>query len=241
MVKRAATQATSLVDLTTATTGTTPTVSVNGTPISVTYSSTDPLVRADELAAAVNGASLGFTAQSNGSGQVTLTAGSYGSGSFSVTATDLTTPPATTIGHDVVVSVNGTDTTGAGQSVTVAGLGLSVTLTDGDVTALANASAGTVSLSRGLASRLANLGWSASDSVSGSLTTAVNGTQSLITDLNQRIDDWDTRLEGRRAALQKQYADLETALGKLKDQSAWLSSQITALPATTATTDWRPA
>jgi len=33
----------------------------------------------------------------------------------------------------------------------------------------------------------------------------------------------------RRSTLQTQYADLETALGKLKDQSSWLSSQIAGL------------
>ncbi|GII20347.1 flagellar filament capping protein FliD [Planomonospora parontospora] len=62
------------------------------------------------------------------------------------------------------------------------------------------------------------------------VTAAVKGSESLVTDLNKRIDAWDLRLERREAALRKQFTGLEVALGKLNQQSTWLSGQIASLP-----------
>jgi len=42
----------------------------------------------------------------------------------------------------------------------------------------------------------------------------------------EQIADWDDRLASREALLKTQYANLETALGKLKDQSTWLAGQL---------------
>ena len=67
-------------------------------------------------------------------------------------------------------------------------------------------------------------------SVTGSLTTAIQGRNSLVTSLNDQISDWDVRLTDKRAALQKQFAALEVALGKMKDQSSWLAGQLAGLP-----------
>lgn len=64
-----------------------------------------------------------------------------------------------------------------------------------------------------------------SDSVSAQITSRNNQIDSL----NSQIDNWDVRLSARQAALSKQYADLETALGNLKNQSTWLSGQISSL------------
>ena len=61
-----------------------------------------------------------------------------------------------------------------------------------------------------------------SDSVAAQITSRNNHIDSM----NSEIDNWDVRLSARRVALTKQYADLETALGNLKNQSTWLSGQL---------------
>jgi flagellar hook-associated protein 2 len=47
--------------------------------------------------------------------------------------------------------------------------------------------------------------------------------------MNLQIDNWDVRLAAKQLSLSKTYSDLETALGKLKNQSTWLSGQISSL------------
>ena len=61
------------------------------------------------------------------------------------------------------------------------------------------------------------------------LTSVITGRNNEIDGLNSQISDWDVRLSTKREALQKQYADLEVSLGKLKDQSSWLSGQLAGL------------
>jgi flagellar hook-associated protein 2 len=82
----------------------------------------------------------------------------------------------------------------------------------------------------GLAKTLDDVASAATDSATGSLTLAIQGGNSLVKNLNDQISDWDIRLQARQEGLQKQFASLEVALGKLKDQSSWLSGQIASLP-----------
>ncbi|HEX8498407.1 MAG TPA: flagellar filament capping protein FliD [Actinomycetales bacterium] len=80
----------------------------------------------------------------------------------------------------------------------------------------------------GLADALAKVGRDTSGPA-GSIAAAIAGRTSTIKDLGDRISSWDTRLASQKAALQRQYASLETALGKLKSQSTWLAGQLNAL------------
>ena len=82
----------------------------------------------------------------------------------------------------------------------------------------------------GFASRLEAVGKLASDSVSGTLTTDIQGHQSTAKTLQDGIADWDVRLAAKQDALNLQYSNLEVALGKLQDQASWLSGQISSLP-----------
>jgi flagellar hook-associated protein 2 len=66
------------------------------------------------------------------------------------------------------------------------------------------------------------------DTQSVNITSAITNRNNSIDSLNSQISDWDVRLDAKKAALTKQYADLETALGKLKDQSSWLSGQLSS-------------
>jgi flagellar hook-associated protein 2 len=64
---------------------------------------------------------------------------------------------------------------------------------------------------------------------SNTVTASVTSRNNQIDSLNEQIGNWDIRLAARQDALSKQYADLETALGKLKNQSTWLSGQLAGL------------
>jgi flagellar hook-associated protein 2 len=84
-------------------------------------------------------------------------------------------------------------------------------------------------LASGVAASLAKVAKGATDSGSGSVTLAIQGRNSTIKDLGERISDWDTRLADRKAALQRQFSAMETALSSLKNQSSWLAGQLNSL------------
>jgi flagellar hook-associated protein 2 len=62
------------------------------------------------------------------------------------------------------------------------------------------------------------------------LTATVTSHDNYIGSLNKQIAAWDPRLATRKQALQRQFTNLEVALGKLHNQSSWLSGQIASLP-----------
>jgi len=64
---------------------------------------------------------------------------------------------------------------------------------------------------------------------SDNVISAITSRNNQVDSMNLQIGDWDVRLAAKKTALQRQYAGLETALGKLKDQSNWLSGQIASL------------
>ncbi|RZS91409.1 flagellar hook-associated protein 2 [Motilibacter rhizosphaerae] len=127
------------------------------------------------------------------------------------------------------VTVNGTSVAvrGSGSSLTVTDLGspASGLVVKGGLTA----ASGTLTVSGGLAQRLANLAQTATDSTSGTITQAITGRNSNIKDLNDQISAWDTELALKKTSLQSQYSGLEVSLGKLKDQSTWLAGQLAGL------------
>jgi flagellar hook-associated protein 2 len=87
-------------------------------------------------------------------------------------------------------------------------------------------------ISDGLAKNLSAVAKGAMDPVTGTLTISATGTKSYIKSLNTQIDDWNVRLADRQTALQKQFSQLEVALGKMKNQASWLTGQIASLPTT---------
>jgi flagellar hook-associated protein 2 len=89
--------------------------------------------------------------------------------------------------------------------------------------------AGTAQLFRTIAGRVQGAATGAADPYNGYLTTKISGQDSTIKSLNDQISSWDGRLAQRKDTLQKQYTALETALGTLKSQSSWLTSQLANL------------
>jgi flagellar hook-associated protein 2 len=61
------------------------------------------------------------------------------------------------------------------------------------------------------------------------VAASITGRNNVIGSMNLQIDNWDVRLAAKQLSLSKTYSDLETALGKLKNQSTWLSGQISSL------------
>jgi flagellar hook-associated protein 2 len=64
---------------------------------------------------------------------------------------------------------------------------------------------------------------------SGTLTERIALAGQDVTDIGRRMDDFDSRLTARQAALKAQFASLESTISKWHDQSSWLSGQIDAL------------
>ena len=81
----------------------------------------------------------------------------------------------------------------------------------------------------GFAARLETVAKSATEAVTGQLTSTIEGKQSLSKNLTTQISSWDTRLALRESGLRKTFGHLEVALGKLQAQSARLASEITKL------------
>jgi flagellar hook-associated protein 2 len=145
-------------------------------------------------------------------------------------------------GTNVAGTINGVAATGVGRLLqapptdpTLGGLVLTISATTADVVG----AGGTLNLGNftyvpGVAQRLAMLGNDSVDVVSGTLTAAINGHKSEIDDLTKQIQAWDTRLAAREAQLKKQFTDMETALSSMKQQSAWLASQVGTLNANSA-------
>jgi len=95
--------------------------------------------------------------------------------------------------------------------------------------ALAADPSGTAAKVQEIATRIAAAATTASDKFNGTLTQKITGQQSEVRDLATRISDWDTRLESRKATLQRTYSGLEVALSNMKAQQSWLSAQLGGL------------
>jgi flagellar hook-associated protein 2 len=95
--------------------------------------------------------------------------------------------------------------------------------------ALAADPSGVQAMLSGIAKNVGDTATAVSDKYNGSLTTAITGQQSVVTDLSKQISDWDDRLAARKASLQAVYTNLETSLSTLKSQSSWLTSALSGL------------
>jgi flagellar capping protein FliD len=82
----------------------------------------------------------------------------------------------------------------------------------------------------GIAARIADVSKAASDATTGSLVALAKGQDSLVKDIQGRIEAWDLRLAKRKETLTRQFTAMETALSSLRNQSTWLAGQINSLP-----------
>lgn len=99
---------------------------------------------------------------------------------------------------------------------------------------LADDPEGTMAFATALSARVQAVGTTYSDPIDGLITTKITGQQSVYTDLEQRIGDWDTRIAARKATLQAKFNAMETTLQSLKTTSDWLTTQLANLVKTTS-------
>lgn len=161
-------------------------------------------------------------------GTLTFTAGSGNTGTVEFDRAGWRTQPGT-------FSISSDGTTGSIDGVAGALAGGFLTAAAGSraeglVVKVSGTVAGTVEYRQGFASKLEALAQRASDATIGTVTAAIQGRESRIDRLEDDIDRWDVRLEMRRTTLERQYAALEVALGKLQSQGQWLAGQIASLP-----------
>ena len=216
---------------------------VSGTTVSYAAHAGETLDSvADGLNAAFGQQSLAMSTQVVG-GQLVLRTSAYGSlASFEVRSSALGAAGEQTglvaatglweshAGTDVAGTINGVTATGQGQALiappldpTLGGLALTITATT-------PGALGTFTYTPGIAARLDAAASDAIDFGTGSITTAISGRQTQISQLDDQISNWDVRLAAREATLRAQFAAMETALGKLRDQSNWLAVQLASLP-----------
>ena len=94
-------------------------------------------------------------------------------------------------------------------------------------------------VAKGLARKLEAIGLIATEGVvdptnptrakQGTLQTLIQQRNDTIKGLNDQVSAWDIRLESRKTALERQFSNLEVALGKMKQQSSWLAGQLATL------------
>jgi flagellar hook-associated protein 2 len=89
---------------------------------------------------------------------------------------------------------------------------------------------GTLTYTQGFAARLEAITQRLSNPDTGTVTGAIQSREDAIDGLTDDIADWDIRLDMRRKTMERQYAALEVALGKLQNQASWLNGQIASLP-----------
>ena len=63
----------------------------------------------------------------------------------------------------------------------------------------------------------------------GTLGGIIQRRNETIKGLNDQVSAWDTRLELRKANLQRQFSGLEVAMSKMQQQSSWLAGQLSSL------------
>lgn len=130
-------------------------------------------------------------------------------------------------GGDVAGTIDGLSGQGAAQMLSLAPgaasplAGLTVR-----INGAATGNVGSVDYEPGLAQRIAQAIYQATDATSGYLSSAEGTRSANVKSLDSTLAAYDLRLTAREKQLRKQYADLEVALGKLRNQSNWLAGQL---------------
>ncbi len=81
-----------------------------------------------------------------------------------------------------------------------------------------------------LATRFDTQATATTNPTTGTISQEITNRNTQIRDLTTHITDWDGRLALKRASLQARFSAMEVALGTLRSQSSWLTSQLNNLP-----------
>lgn len=201
--------------------------------VSVTTGDTDTVL-AEKMNTAFSTAGLSLTATVEGGG-IAVRTNAHGAGVTFDVSYDGGGMWTTRTGTDVAGTINGATATGNGQvlslptsDATLPGFTLVVTATAAQVTSQGG-DFGTVTYAPGVASRMLSAVDDMTDLIDGTVTSAAGAVQRRIDEYTKQISDWDRRLAARESALRLQFANLDTLLGQMKNQSSYLASQIASL------------
>lgn len=89
---------------------------------------------------------------------------------------------------------------------------------------------GTEKMLGAISSRVASAAKTASDKYDGTITSKINGQDTVLRTLNDQITTWDTRLAQREASLAATYARLEVSMSNLNSILSSLQSSLDSLP-----------
>ncbi len=130
-------------------------------------------------------------------------------------------------GTDVAGTIGGVAATGNGQ-VLSAQNGLAVLVTAPGITATTKL--GTLTYRPGAAELLAQVANGATKPDTGSISVAITSLTGEATGLNSQISMYEQMKASEHAVLVREFANMETTLGKLKSESSQLASAIAQLP-----------
>ena len=138
------------------------------------------------------------------------------------------TQAATEIGLDVAGTINGEAATGSGQNLTgnkdeanIAGLVIRYT---GSTTG----AVGNIKLTVGVAELFDRALFNITDSYEGYVAFKQDSLSERISDLEDRIDQMNARLDLKKEAMLARFSAMELALSRLQSMSSWLSGQLEA-------------
>lgn len=213
-----------------------------------TYTSFDQLVREvqKKLDADDKVGKLGVIVSyelSGATGKLIFTSGSYGSHSSITLLSEAESAAGHTLlgliagsaltGKDVAGTINGEEATGSGQILTgkdgndtTEGLKVKVTFAAID---LGDGDEATITVTKGIASKLKDTLFRIVDSADGSLSRRVKGLDLRVKDLLAQIKHADERLVLRRQRLIDQFNQMEQVLGQLNAQGSFLANGLAAL------------
>lgn len=213
-----------------------------------TYNSADELVKQiqDKIDSDANIGNRGLTVEwvdsGTGTGYLNFESSTYGSSSKVQIVTSIANSAYTVlglangtshIGKDVEGTINGETAEGKGQYLTgkegnetTDGLKLRITL---DPSQVVSGVEGTITISKGVAAKLADMVDSFTKTGEGLFDRKISGYNNQIEALQKRIGDYEERLEMRRESLFKKFYEMEIALGQLNTQSQFLTNQLAGI------------
>jgi flagellar hook-associated protein 2 len=221
------------------------TVTVNGVVVPVSLlNGDDPSALVSKINQAMNAQGVAATASLDDAGNLQVNSNDFGSSQTLSLISSLAAGNGTSGVGNLLLAASGLDIAGRINGDVAAGSGLTLTGTSGDETGLTlkisqttTGSYGTVSVSDGYTSTegsspLVNL-HSALKSITDPLTGPIHNTtdayNSSIRDLNNRISEYQDRLEIRRQMLTAEYSAADDALRMLTVSQTSLSNQTASL------------
>lgn len=217
------------------------TISVTSAAGTISYNALagqTPEAVAAGLNAAFSAARSGVSASVSG-GAITLTTTGYGANATLNVTAGASGLTGTATGVNVAGTIDGKAATGTGQLLTagtvanqdVSGLSLKITATATEVSLAGGSLAlGSVVYSTGAVGGLSKA-LSKLTGLSGKVTGAKESASAASKSQQERIEAFEKRLTLVEERYKKQFAALETLMGRLKDQSGWLAAQIQGLQA----------